>query len=387
MQKPVFYFIACLVLAGGMISCSVQKKHQKAPRPLPVIVGEAISQDVPVYIEAIGNAAAFNSVDIRPQVSGKIIDIRIHGGDDVQVGDLLYRIDPIPYKLALEKAKANLLKNEAELEYARRKVERYETLIKGDYVSKLSIEEYKRDVSTLEAQILIDKSEIGVAQTNLNYCNIFSPIDGRVSLQKIEIGNVVSPTDSNPMTTILQIAPIYINFSIAQREFEELQHVLAEGKRSFQVILPGSQQQFDGEVVAVNNQVDVRTGTIQIKGLVRNREKILWPGEFVRVRVFIRTKQNAVLVPDVAVQVGQDGSYVYVLKQDGTVENVAVKIGEHVDKLVVVDEGLEAGATIITDGQINLRPGAKVLVTNPASKKESEKEEKSDNQKKEGSGT
>lgn len=379
MKPPLLPFLLCLSLAL-LFSC--EKSQPALPknfeRPFPVVVGDVLQQDVPVFIEAIGNVAASNSVDIRPQVSGKIIDIRIEGGDDVQAGDLLYRIDPVPYQLALEKAKATLAKDEAELEYARRKVERYETLLKGNFVSKLSIEEYKRDVKSLEAQILIDRSEIGVAETNLNYCRIYSPIEGRVSLQKIEIGNVVSPSDQNPMTTILQIAPIDINFSIAQRDFEQLQRILAEGKRSFIVILPGSQQEFEGEVVAVNNQVDMQTGTIQIKGSVRNREKILWPGEFVRVKVFIRMKKNAPLVPASAIQTGDKGTYVYILKPDQTVDTVNVKTGERVEDNVVIDEGLEPGMKIIVDGQINLRPGVKVVVTN--GQNDVQKEEKSTNQ-------
>ena len=360
------------IFALGLGGCSQKNEGPPAgfERPFPVIVMEAIQKDVPVFVEAIGNATASTSVNIKPQVSGKVIDTPIEKKSDVQVGDLLYRIDPVPYKLALEKAKATLLKDEAELEYAKKKVERYQTLVRKDYVSKLSIEEYQRDAKVLEAQIQFDKSEVATAETNLNYCNIISPLDGRVGFQRIKIGNVVSPNDQNPMATILQISPIDIYFSISQKEFEELQHVLAAGKNTFKAILPGTRQEFTGELTAVDNQVDTRTGTIQIKGSIKNRERILWPGEFVRVQVFIRTISNALLIPFQAVQVGHEGSYVYVLEADEKVRHAPVKTGQKFGDLIVIEEGLEPGMKVVTDGQINLRPGVKVIVSNDESKNE-----------------
>ncbi|WP_068469031.1 efflux RND transporter periplasmic adaptor subunit [Candidatus Protochlamydia phocaeensis] len=370
--SPVYLlFCGMLVLAG----CK-KEATPSAPafeRPLPVAVGQVMKQDVPVYIEAIGNVSAFNSVEIRPQVVGRIIDIRIKGGDDVQAGTVLYRIDPVPYQLALEKAKATLVRDEAELEFARHKVERYSTLLKGNYVSKLSIEEYKRDVNALEGQVLIDKADIGAAQNNLNYCTILSPIEGRVSLQKIDLGNVVSPNDPLPLATILQVSPVYINFSISQKEFEDLKPILAEGKRQFQAVLPHCLKEFEGEVFAFNNQIDPQTGTLQIKGIISNRDKVLWPGEFVRVRLYIKTKKDAAVVHASAVQLSQKGAYVYALKPDQTVEQLSVKTGEQLGDMIVIDEGLKPGAMVITEGQMNLRQGAKVIVTNevPSANKDS----------------
>ncbi|MBA2368103.1 MAG: efflux RND transporter periplasmic adaptor subunit [Candidatus Protochlamydia sp.] len=363
MRSHWIYF--CFSLLVVLEGCSQKNEGPPAGfvRPLPVIVQEVIQKDVPVYVEAIGNATASWTVNIKAQVSGKVIDTPIEKKSDVQVGDLLYRIDPVPYKLALEKARANLLKDEAELEYAKKKVERYETLVRKDFVSKLSIEEYQRDAKVLEAQIQIDKSEVAAAETNLNYCNIFSPLDGRVGFQRIKLGNVVSPADQNPMATILQISPIDIYFSISQREFEELQQILAEGKNTFRAILPGTGQDFTGELTAIDNQVDTRTGTIQIKGSIKNRERVLWPGEFVRVQVFIRMVHNAIMIPFQAVQVGQGGSFVYVLGPEDKVKHVTVKTGRKFDNLIVVEEGLEPGMQVVTDGQINLRPDVKVAVS------------------------
>lgn len=361
MKNKLIHLIILFSLTFFYQGCS---KTQTPPpkRLFPVRIDSAKQQDVPVYVEAIGNVYAAKTVDIRPQVTGTIIEIAFDGGDDVEVGQVLYRIDPVPYQLALEQAESALLKNIADLNFAKKKVERYSALIKSNFVSKLSIEEYQRDVAGLEGQLLASQAAVSIAKTNLNYCVIVSPLAGRVSITKTDVGNIVSPADLPPMTTVLQITPINIKFSIAQREFEFLQKLFYEGDRQFEVILPGTSQTFNGEIVAVDNQVDLRTGTIQIKGVVSNREKILWPGEFVRVRVFIRLKKDAIVVPAEAVQIGQKGSYVYTLNPDQTVDLVYVKPAEAFEKLIVIDEGLTVGQKIVTDGQINLKQGVAVQV-------------------------
>lgn len=332
-------------------------------RPLPVDIAEVVVQDVPVYVRAIGNVQAYNSVNVRPKVAGTITAVNIQGGDAVKVGDLLYKIDPTPYQLALDRSEANYAKDEAELEYAKQRLERYSKLVKEDYVSKLNIEDYRRDVKSREAQIKIDRAEIENAKINLGYCDVVSPINGKVSIAKIDIGNVVQANDSNSLITILQVQPIYINFSLAQKDFQELQDMLSAGNRSFKVLLPyGSTKQFDGELVAYNNEVNPDTGTIQLKGQVLNNDEILWPGEFVIVRLFVKEKKQVPVIPVAALQTGQKGTFVYVLNPDHTVHDVVVKTGEQFDDHYVIDEGLSAGMTVVTDGQLNLRPGVKVVI-------------------------
>lgn len=360
------------LLSMMLTSCSEEKKEAPAfERPLPVIAAEVTKQDVPVYIEAIGNVTAYTIVDIRPQVSGKLIDVRIDGGDDVKAGDVLYRIDPLPFKLALEREEAQFLKNQAELEFAKKKIERYSKISDRDYVSKLTIEEFDKSLKSLEAQITIDQANISAAKNNLSYCDICSPIDGRVNLETVDVGNVVSPSDQTPLATILQISPIEVYFSLAQKDFEQLQDLLADGKRQFKVILPGTQKEFEGLVTGFNGQMDLKTGTIQVRGLIDNKDKILWPGEFVTARVYIKTLHDAAVVPSAAVQMGQQGSYVYVLKDDNSVEKVAVTIGEQLDGFAAIEKGLTPGMKVITVGQLNLKSGAKVMVTNASKENES----------------
>jgi multidrug efflux system membrane fusion protein len=359
MQSKSLLFGKIFILFAFFVSCS-QSPVQIPPKVFPVKVARVEQQDVPVYLEAIGNVSAPNNVEMRPQIKGTIIDVLFSGGDDVDAGDVLYRLDPLPYQLALERAEANLVKDQAALEYAHRKIERYSTLLKNNFVSKLSIEEYKRDVRSLEAQIAIDQAEIGTAQTNLDYTTIVAPLKGRISLSKVDRGNVISPENTQPLANILQIVPIYVYFSIPQTEFEQLQQQLLLQDYSFTVILPGTQQEFQGNVIAFDNQVDSKTGTIRIKGIVANEAKILWPGEFVQVRVLLYVKKKAAIVPQQAVQIGQKGSYVYLLQDDQTVKYVSVETGERIGENIVINTGVKIGDSIVTDGQINLQPDAKL---------------------------
>lgn len=356
--------IILLLSAGFLTGCSEEKKvvPQTFERPLPVVVAEVGKMDVPIYIEAIGHVSAGTSVDIKPQVSGRLIEVNIDGGDDVKTGDVLYRIDPLPFQLALEMQQAQLLKDQVELDFAIKKMERYAKISEKDYVSKMSVEELIKEVGTLKAQIAADQANVSAALKDLGYCDICSPIDGRVNLETVDAGNIVSPSNSAPLATILQISPIDVNFSLPQRDFETLQQLLLEGKRKFRATLPETLREFEGIVDSFDGQFDQKTGSIQIHGEIENKDKILWPGEFVLVKVFIKTLYGAPVVPSSAVQIGQKGPYVYVLKEDRTVEQVMVKvIDQHEDKTVLEDH---PGNKVIIDGQVNLRSGAKVIVTN-----------------------
>lgn len=362
MFKKMMWLSIQMVALGICIGCSKQD-NQKAPfeRPLPVKTAEVTQRDIPIYVEVIGTISGSVVVNIRPQVSGRVTDVYVDGGQDVRAGDLLYKIDSAPYEAALQQAKATLIKDQAQLEFAKKKLERYSE-VKSDFVSKISLEEFKRDTQMLEGQILLDKAQIDLAQLNVDYCYVKAPIDGRIKISTVDPGNLVIANDANALTQIIQINPIYVYFSIPQKEFQEFQKILQQGRKQFDVFLPfGSQDVFKGEVVALNNEVDATTGTIQIKGLIPNEEKILWPGEFVKVRLFLRMKRGAVVVPSSAIQVGQKGSYVYVLQPDHTVDMVLVETSEEIDNVIVVDKGLQTGMIVITDGQGNLKPGSKVL--------------------------
>lgn len=358
-----FYWMLYLMLILSSCAKNDHSAGGKFERPLPVSIAEVSQRDVLIYIESIGHIVADHSVNIKPQVAGTIADVFIEGGDHVQVGELLYRIDPLPYVVALERAQATLLKNQAELEYSQKKLERYEGLLKADFVSKLSIEEYKSDVKVKEGQVLIDKAEVQATQINLQYCDVAAPIDGKVSLSKVDRGNIVTQNDSNALITILQINPISVEFSLSQKDFQDVQGILRKQDSKFTILLPyGDKREFEGRLEAFDNRINLQTGTIQLKGRIPNPEEILWPGQFVRVRLLMGKKENASIVPFSAIQLGQSGEYVYVLKPDMTVEYVPVKTSIRLGEDIVVDEGLEPGLQVVTDGQLNLQSGAKVII-------------------------
>ncbi len=356
-----YYLLIWFAMTFFIAGCMKKEPSQAAQRVFPVSVASVVQWDIPIYIETIGHVVAFTNVDVKPQVEGRVLEVYIKGGQDVQAGQSLYLIDPITYQIALERAKATLAKDEAQLEYARKRLQRYEQLIKTDFISKLNIEEYLSHVKMLEGQVRIDRAEVSLAQINLNHCKVVSPVEGRVNLTCSDPGNLVKANDSNVLTRILQITPVYVYFSLSQKEFQDWQHILAEGHCHFKALLPfGDSQQFEGEVIAIDNQL--QTGTIQLKGIVPNRERILWPGEFVRVRLHVKMKNQVPVIPIAAIQIGQKGSFVYVLKPDMLVDVVHVKTGGYLDGWIAIDEGLQPGMKVIIDGQINLYPGAKVKI-------------------------
>jgi membrane fusion protein, multidrug efflux system len=256
------------------------------------------------------------------------------------------------------------MRHQAELEFSQKKLERYAQLAKTDYVSKLNVEEFKRDVRIQEAQILADQAELQLAQLNLNECYVCAPVEGKVSLSTIDEGNLFIAYDQAILTQILQLSPVNVNFTLCQKDFQDLQPLLKKKGGRFEVILPyESQEKFEGEVTVIDNHINSETGTITLRGRVDNRDETLWPGQFVYVRFFVREKKGVPVIPQTAIQQGQKGTFVYVLQPDQTVEAVAIQTAEHFDDFVVVDQGLKPGMKIVTDGQLNLRSGVKVVVS------------------------
>lgn len=355
----------CAILFLILLSaCKDSKEIPFADRPMPVTVTSVVQKDVPLYLEVIGNVNASTVIEVRPQISGILLQAHVKQGQEVKEGDLLYTIDPAPFIAALNKAKATLKKDESTLEYSKKKVERYKELVKKEFVSALSFEQYETDVLINQAQLLIDQAEIETAEINLRYCFIKSPIDGKISRYIIDPGNRVSPTDQLPLTEIRQLDPVSVQFTLSQRDFQRIQEISSEDDFPFEVILPNRKETIkDGRVTFVDNKIDLATGTITLKGSMKNADRVLWPGEFVRVRMFLQTLRNAMLVPIAAVQFGQEGPYVYILQPNNTVAFKPVILSQEMDNYYVVLEGIKPTDKVVTNGQINLQPGTKVIVT------------------------
>jgi multidrug efflux system membrane fusion protein len=360
-----------LILAVLMFSSCNSKDKNDNTKPIKVEVAKVEERTIPVYIEAIGNVLAHSFVKIRPQVGGILLKTYVKQGDYVKKGDQLFEIDPRPYQIALKQAEANLEKDQALLDIAKKVHERNKDLAEKEYISRLSFEQFQANLQTAEAAVKRDLADVETAKVNLGYCTISSPINGKVGVLNIYPGNLVVAGDTSPFIDILEISPIDVSFSVPQKEFQELQKYNQDTALKFVAVLPyEADKSFEGTIYFIDNNIDLQTGTILLKGLIENKDKALWPGEFVKVRVFLKEQANAVLIPESAVEMGPKGAYVYVVQKDQTVKVVIVEQGEKKDSLIYIKSGLSKGDAVVINGQVNLRNGVKVEVVTPVQKEE-----------------
>lgn len=363
-NSKIFFFSRVIALCF-LSACGGEKKTE---RIYPVVLAEVIQQDVPIIANEIGNVYSLQTVQIRPQVGGIIQEAYVKQGQYVKKGDPLYKIDPRPFQDTLDKAKAALVKDQAALDLAKITVQRNAELVKKDYISKLNFEQYQANVTISSGQILSDQADIKIAELNLEWATPKSPIEGKISQYNIDVGNLVTANDPAALTDIRQIDPADIRFTINQKDFVEVQKSLKEGSLKFHVFLPqASESPREGTIYFIDNHIDLATGTILLRGTVPNKDEFFWPGEFVNIKLQFRVQPNAILAPEEAVMIGQDGPFVYVYKPDtSTVEYRKVKKGENIDHRFLIEEGLQAGEKVVVKGQINLRPDSKVSIEQPS---------------------
>lgn len=362
-QRLPFYLSSLfLFLALFLSGCS--KEEKKEPPGVPVILGDVTREDVPYYVDVIGNVNSLEVVQIRPQVGGIVLKAYVKQGQYVKKGDPLYLIDPRPYQAALEQAEGNLLKDQAALKIAEITVERNKELVKENYVSKLTFDQYEANVKTAEGQVKADQAAVDLAKINLEWTTPKSPVDGKISQYNIDPGNLVIANDTNALTDVRQITPADIWFYITQNDFVKVQKALTQETLKFEVILPQEEKKGRaGQIYFIDNHIDLNTGTILLKGTVPNEDEFFWPGEFVRVRLQLKVEMGAFLVPEEAVQIGQEGPFLYVYQPEiSTVQYRLVKKGETNNQKTVIEKGVEMGEKVVTKGQINLRPDRKVYI-------------------------
>jgi len=353
-----------LVIILMLSSCSKGAKKEKIQPVYPITIAHVEVRNEPIFINLIGNVFAAETVQIRPQVGGMIKEIYIEGSN-VSKGDILYKIDPRPYEAALEKAEAVLAKDKTALEFAEIRIKRYADLVEKDYFSKLNFEQYKIDADALRAQLLIDEADIAVAKINLEWTLVRSPLDGRSGVKKVDLGNIVTANDTNSITDIQQINPIDIYFHVTQKDWVAVQASENKALR-FEVFLPQEKEKIrEGKVYFIDNHVDINTGTVLMKGSVNNEDAFFWPGEFVQVRLELRVEKDAMVIPIKAIQVSQDGPFVFIYdEKNERVEYRSIVKGTTVGDYAIVKKGISPTEIVVTQGQINLKSGAKVTVAN-----------------------
>lgn len=343
-------------LRGGAASAS----PQAAPPPaVPVEAAAAQRRDVPVYLTGLGTVQALNTVTVKTRVDGQLQTVSYQEGQHVNAGQVLAQIDPRPFQAALDQAKATKAKDEAQLANAQLDLTRFQNL--KQFATGQSVDTQKALILQLQAQIEGDQAAIDNAATQLSYTTITSPLNGRTGIRLVDQGNIVHATDTGGLVVITQLHPITVIFTLPEEDLPEISAAMAKGPLAVFADTRGDDKPLDqGTLELVDNQIDQATGTIRLKATFPNKTDQLWPGQFVDVRLLLRTEQNVVTVPATAIQRGPDGLYVYAVKPDATVELRPVGIGQITDGAAVVETGLDAGASVVTAGQYRLQPGTRV---------------------------
>lgn len=359
---PIFLVAATLLLPA----CSKGKAEKPRPRPpAPVIVASAGQRDVPVLLKAIGTMEASESVTIKAQMNGELVKVAFREGEDVQKGALLFQIDPRPYQAALKKAEAALARDRVVMENARANYERYRQLVREGIVTQEQAEGFRTTAESAAAGVAADQAEVENARTQLSYSTITAPISGRLGVLSVDRGNVVKANET-ALVTINRLTPINAVFTIPEKELDEIKRQLAGGRVVVEAELPGMNGAVEKGVVSfLDNTVDTATGTIKLKGSFENGRKSLWPGQFVNLSITLSVRRNAVVVPSQALQTGQQGQYVFVVKPDATAELRPVATGPVHQGQTVIEKGLQPGEQVVIDGQVRVIPGSKVEIKQP----------------------
>ncbi|MEO5337082.1 MAG: efflux RND transporter periplasmic adaptor subunit [Magnetospirillum sp. WYHS-4] len=370
-MKRLRYLTVLLVVAaaGGGLWWQFGKGKDEAAKPagppvVPIFAVQAERQVVPLRVRSVGTVKASAVVAVKSRVDGEIVQVAFTEGQDVKAGDLLFTLDARTLQAQLRQAEANLARNRAQLSTARHDVERYAELAKKDHVSRQQFEKAQATLGTLEASIRADDAAVEVTRVQLGYTAIRSPIDGRVGALLVDKGNLVKANDTGALVVIHRLQPVDVSFSVPERHLADVRARMA-GSRGATVTVTTADAEdraVPGEVTFVDNTVDVNTATIGLKATFANEDRILWPGQFVRVALQLGGDEPVLAVPAEAVQESQKGTVAYLVKADQTVEVRPVKVLRVNDGKAVIGAGLEAGDTVVTEGHIRLAPGTKVAI-------------------------
>jgi multidrug efflux system membrane fusion protein len=332
--------------------------------PVPVLAATAVNADVPVYLDAVGTTKALNTVTVRSQVDGKLIEVAYDEGQDVKKGDILARIDPTTFQAQLDQALAKKAQDVALVANAKLDLDRYEKLALSNSINRQQADTQKSLVAQLEAQVQNDQAAIDNARAILAYTTIRAPLDGRTGIRQVDEGNIVHASDSTGVVVITQLKPISVFFNLPQQEIDRVNAAFAKGPLSVDAQRSDNDAVIDsGTLKVVDNQVDASTGTVKLKAEFPNANLQLWPGQFVNVRLLIDTLKQVVVIPTGAVQRGPNGAFIYVVKDDNTVAMRAITVAKQDEAQTVASTGVTPPERVVTTGFVRLTDGAKVAIS------------------------
>jgi multidrug efflux system membrane fusion protein len=362
--KGALALAVSILFALSTVACSRNSVQAAPAMPAPLVtVVKATAQNVPQYLDEIGRNAAFESVTVTPQVGGRIVERHFHDGENLKKGQLLFVIDPRPYKAQVDSAQATLAQAEAALDLAKIQFARDQEVIGERAISRQDYDTKKNAVDVDQAQVEAAEAALETAQLNLEYCFIHSPIDGRAGARLVDVGNVVQ-ANTTSLLSVQRLDPIYADFTVTESDLPRVQKQMAKAELNAAVRLPSDAETGarTGRVEFLDNAVQNGTGTVNLRATMSNPDHHFWPGQFVDVKLILNTEKNAVLIPNQATQISQRGAFVYVVKADDTAELRPIKLGQRQGDEIVVIEGLAADERVVLAGQMLVRPGGKVRV-------------------------
>lgn len=354
-------FAVAVVGALVLVGCSGEKQTNAATPPpaVPVVVTKVVQKDVPIQVSAIGSVEPYSSVIVKSQVAAQLQAVHFKEGDMVRKGQLLFTLDKRQFEAELNRARGTLSQDIAKAANAKAQAQRYAALLKEGVVAKEQADAMQTAAEQADAAVEADKAAVEAAKLNVAYCSIYSPIDGRVGSYTVNVGNLVKENDT-ALVSINQIRPIYATFTVPESTLPEIKRHIASGKLAVRAAPPNSNDASVGELTFIDNAVDRQTGTIRMKASFKNSDNKLWPGEFVNVVMTLATERNALVIPTQALQQGQQGTFVFIIKNDNTAENRSVTVGQTIGTDTVITKGISAGETVVTDGQVRIVPGSRV---------------------------
>jgi membrane fusion protein, multidrug efflux system len=353
---------ACLFFSACSGADSKQQQAQAAaPRAVSVAVSTVQKQDVPVYLAGLGSVTAFNTANIKSRVDGQIMQVNFKEGQNVREGDLLIVIDPRPYQVQLEQMEAQIFRDQAQLRDARLNLDRYTTLIPSGSIAQQQVDTQKALVDQLDGTVRTDQAQIDNAKLQIVYCHITAPFGGRVGLRQVDPGNIVHAADTNPMLILTQLQPIAVIFTLPEDLLPSVAQRMKTSTLEVDALNRDDQTKLaTGKLLTIDNEIDQTTGTAKLKAVFDNRDNQLWPNQFVNTNLLLETRRNSTVLPTAAILRGPQGTFVYSVKPDKTVEARTVAISLTQGNTTVVSSGLNPGDTVVTDGQDKLQTGSKI---------------------------
>ncbi len=354
--------VCALFLSCSSGDAKQQKAQAAGPRPaISVAVAPVKQQDVPVYLSGLGSVTAFNTANIKSRVDGQIMKVNVREGQDVREGALLIEIDSRPYQVQLDQMQAQLFRDQAQLRDAKLNLERYTSLIPSGSIAQQQVDTQKATVDQLEGTVRTDQAQIDNAKLNIIYCHITAPFNGRVGLRQVDPGNIAHASDANPMLILTQLQPIAVIFTLPEDQLQIVSQRMKHGTLEVDAFSRDDQTKLaTGKLLTIDNQIDPATGTAKLKAVFDNKDSQLWPNQFVNADLLLETRKSSTVLPTAAILRGPQGTFVYAVNPDKTVQDRPVTISLTQGDTTVVTNGVNPGDMVVTDGQDKLQRGSHI---------------------------